>query len=94
MATKVLDVALSRYSYKGPLPLSLQPFKTLPANCPRAYKTSPKGAGSKLSTVKLDTSIEIDTAEAVARLQTEHKVSSIDVTIANTGISIDGAPIY
>ncbi|OJJ88683.1 SDR family oxidoreductase [Aspergillus glaucus CBS 516.65] len=59
----------------------------------KSLQDLPKGAGSKLITVKLDSSIETDAAEAVARLQTEHEVSSIDVVIANAGISLGGAPV-
>ncbi|CAI7676454.1 unnamed protein product [Penicillium discolor] len=51
----------------------------------KSLQDLPKGAGSKLITVKLDSSISTDAAEAVAQLQTEHGLSSIDVVIANAG---------
>ncbi|KAJ5593112.1 hypothetical protein N7537_010016 [Penicillium hordei] len=56
----------------------------------KSLQDLPKGAGSKLITVKLDSSISTDAAEAVAQLQTEHGLSSIDIVIANAGISVGG----
>ncbi|KAJ5197424.1 hypothetical protein N7449_007903 [Penicillium cf. viridicatum] len=53
----------------------------------------PRGAGSNLITIKLDSSISTDATEAVAQLQTEHGLSSIDVVIANAGIAVGGAPV-
>lgn len=59
----------------------------------KSLQDLPKGAGSKLITVKLDSTISTDAAEAVAHLQTEHGLSSIDVVVANAGISVGGATV-
>lgn len=53
----------------------------------------PKAAGSKLIVVKLDSQIESDAADAVSQLQKDHGISSIDVVIANAGISHSGGPV-
>lgn len=59
----------------------------------KSLQDLPKGAGSKLITVKLDSAMENDADEAVAWLQREHGLSSLDVVIANAGISIGGATV-
>jgi norsolorinic acid ketoreductase len=59
----------------------------------KSLQDLPKGAGSRLITVKLDSSISTDATEAVAQLQTEHGLSSIDLVIANAGISVGGASV-
>ncbi|KAI1451365.1 short-chain dehydrogenase [Annulohypoxylon moriforme] len=53
----------------------------------------PKATGSKLILVKLDSQIESDAAEAVSQLQNDHGISSVDVVIANAGISYSGGPV-
>lgn len=58
-----------------------------------ALNDLPKGAGSKLIVVKLDSSSATDAQEAVATLQKEHGIDALDVVIANAGISIGGTSI-
>lgn len=53
----------------------------------------PKADSSKLIIVKLDVSKDEDAAAAVTELQNEHGVKSIDVVIANAGISHSSASI-
>ena len=58
-----------------------------------AYPTSKtlrelsKASSSSLIIVKIDNASETDAADAVAELQTNHNVTSIDVVIANAGIA-------
>jgi norsolorinic acid ketoreductase len=58
-----------------------------------ALNDLPKGAGSKLIVIKLDSSSSTDAQEAVATLQKEHGIDALDVVIANAGISIGGTSI-
>ncbi|KAJ4338720.1 hypothetical protein N0V95_007991 [Ascochyta clinopodiicola] len=53
----------------------------------------PKGAGSKLIVVKLDSSVETDAASAVAELTSKHSITSLDAVIANAGIAHSGSPV-
>ncbi|KAM5343775.1 hypothetical protein ACJ41O_012312 [Fusarium nematophilum] len=53
----------------------------------------PKGDGSRLILVKLDSSITSDAGEAVAMLQKEHGIQSLDVVIANAGIALGGKTV-
>ncbi|KAJ4263426.1 hypothetical protein NW762_006245 [Fusarium torreyae] len=59
----------------------------------RALFDLPTGKGSKLIIVKLDSSVPSDAAQAVAILQKEHGISSLDIVIANAGISSDGGRV-
>ncbi|KAM0277201.1 hypothetical protein ACHAQH_005984 [Verticillium albo-atrum] len=53
----------------------------------------PKGSGSRLIIVKLDSSVDADASAAVKQLQTEHGITSLDVVIANAGIAQQGGPV-
>ncbi|KAH6630097.1 hypothetical protein B0J18DRAFT_89862 [Chaetomium sp. MPI-SDFR-AT-0129] len=53
----------------------------------------PVGAGSKIITIKLDSSVASDAADAVATLQKEHGIEALDIVIANAGINIGGTSI-
>ncbi|GKT44831.1 norsolorinic acid ketoreductase nor1 [Colletotrichum spaethianum] len=53
----------------------------------KALADLPKGEGSKLIVVKIDSSVESDPASAIATLQKEHNITFLDVVIANAGIS-------
>ncbi|PCD36008.1 hypothetical protein AU210_008563 [Fusarium oxysporum f. sp. radicis-cucumerinum] len=59
----------------------------------RALSDLPTGEGSKLIIVKLDSSVSSDAAEAVATLKKEHSITSLDIVIANAGISNDGGRV-
>lgn len=61
-----------------------------PAKATDALNDLPKGDGSKLIVAKLDSEVDSDPATVVALLQKEHSITSIDVVIANAGISKDG----
>ncbi|KNG52603.1 short-chain dehydrogenase [Stemphylium lycopersici] len=52
-----------------------------------------KASGSKLIIVKLDSSSEADPKNAVAQLQSEHGITSLDIVIANAGIAHSGSTI-
>ncbi|KAF4949206.1 hypothetical protein FGADI_9063 [Fusarium gaditjirri] len=56
----------------------------------KALQDLPVGKGSKLITVKLDSSVPSDAAAAVAALKDEHGISALDIVIANAGIASDG----
>jgi norsolorinic acid ketoreductase len=45
-----------------------------------------RGNGSELIVVKIDSSSATDAKDAASALRTEHKITSIDVVIANAGI--------
>ncbi|KAL0942926.1 short-chain dehydrogenase [Colletotrichum truncatum] len=53
----------------------------------QALTSLPKADGSKLILVKIDSSVESDPSTAVSQLQKEHGITSLDVVIANAGIS-------
>ncbi|EPS29328.1 Norsolorinic acid ketoreductase [Penicillium oxalicum] len=70
--------------------LVIAAVRDLSSESSRSLQDLPKGAGTKLITVKLDSAVETDAAEAVALLQAEHGISYLDVVIANAGISVGG----
>lgn len=53
----------------------------------------PKGSGSKLIIVHLDSCSETSPAAAVTELANTHSITSLDVLIANAGIARSGSPI-
>ncbi|KAF4774292.1 hypothetical protein HER10_EVM0011299 [Colletotrichum scovillei] len=53
----------------------------------------PKGEGSKIIVVKIDSSAETDPAEAVSTLQRDHSIDALDVVIANAGIAHSSGPV-
>lgn len=53
----------------------------------------PKGSGSKLIIVKLDSSVDSDPKTAVEQLQSKHGITSLDVVIANAGVGHSGATV-
>lgn len=59
----------------------------------KSLASLPLGANSKLIVVKLDSSVVTDAADAVATLKKEHGIESLDIVIANAGISIGGTSI-
>ncbi|KAM0229163.1 hypothetical protein ACHAPO_010193 [Fusarium lateritium] len=59
----------------------------------KALQDLPKGDGSKLIILKLDSSVPSDAAQAIATLQKEHGISSLDIVIANAGISKNGGRV-
>lgn len=58
----------------------------------KALTDLPKGAGSQLVVVKLDSEVETDAAAAVAKLA-ERGITSLDVVIANAGIAQGGSSV-
>lgn len=53
----------------------------------------PKGEGSMLIVVKLDSDVDSDPATAVDLLKNEHGIASLDVVISNAGIAKDGVTV-
>ncbi|KAK1496638.1 short-chain dehydrogenase [Colletotrichum tamarilloi] len=53
----------------------------------------PKGGGSKIIIVKIDSSVETVPAEAVSILQRDHSITALDVVIANAGIAHSSGPV-
>ncbi|KAG7150317.1 Norsolorinic acid ketoreductase nor1 like protein [Verticillium longisporum] len=53
----------------------------------------PKGEGSRLITVKIDSASDTDAAAAVEQLQSKHGITSLDVVIANAGIAKSGTSV-
>ncbi|KAH7146893.1 aflatoxin biosynthesis ketoreductase nor-1 [Dactylonectria estremocensis] len=53
----------------------------------------PKGEGSKLIILKLDSQVDANPAAAVAQLQKDHGINSLDVVIANAGIAHSGTTV-
>ncbi|KAF2027445.1 aflatoxin biosynthesis ketoreductase nor-1 [Setomelanomma holmii] len=53
----------------------------------------PKATSSKLIIIKLDFSIESDPKDAIAKLQSGHNITSLDVVIANAGIAHSGTKV-
>ncbi|KAK8043464.1 NAD(P)-binding protein [Apiospora rasikravindrae] len=47
----------------------------------------PQGEGSRLITVKLGSAVQADGIEAVKTLQQQHGIDSLDIVVANAGIS-------
>ncbi|KAH7136793.1 short-chain dehydrogenase [Dactylonectria estremocensis] len=58
-----------------------------------ALANLPKGTDSRLIIVKLDVTIESDPVAAVETLKNEHNLQSLDVVIANAGISHSGTSV-
>ncbi|KAG4266596.1 hypothetical protein FPRO03_01880 [Fusarium proliferatum] len=56
----------------------------------KALQDLPVGKDSKLITVKLDSSVPSDAAEAVSTLKSEHDIQALDIVIANAGIANEG----
>ncbi|KAH7317783.1 hypothetical protein BKA65DRAFT_108015 [Rhexocercosporidium sp. MPI-PUGE-AT-0058] len=52
-----------------------------------SLSTLPKGKDSTLIIVKIDSASETDPAAAVSLLKTKHNITSLDIVIANAGIS-------
>ncbi|TVY62515.1 Norsolorinic acid ketoreductase nor1 [Fusarium oxysporum f. sp. cubense] len=59
----------------------------------KALQELPKGQGSKLIIVKLDSSVPSDAAQAIATIKKEHDISSLDIVIANAGIANNGGRV-
>ncbi|KAF5253986.1 hypothetical protein FANTH_1168 [Fusarium anthophilum] len=59
----------------------------------KALHNLPVGEGTKLITVKLDSSVPSDAAAAVTTLKSEHGISALDIVIANAGIASEGGPV-
>ncbi|EGY22045.1 hypothetical protein VD0002_g9464 [Verticillium dahliae] len=53
----------------------------------------PKGEGSRLIIVKIDSASDTDAAAAVEQLQSKHGITSLDVVIANAGIAKSGSSV-
>ncbi|PSK59246.1 hypothetical protein B9Z65_3570 [Elsinoe australis] len=53
----------------------------------------PKGKNTKLIIVKIDASSDTDPAEAIATLQRDHAITTLDVVIANAGVAYDSTRI-
>ncbi|KAJ0158245.1 Norsolorinic acid ketoreductase [Colletotrichum tanaceti] len=58
----------------------------------KALADLPRGEGSRLVVVKIDSFVESDPAAAVETIRTEHGIAALDVVIANAGIAGTGAP--
>ncbi|KAH7241256.1 hypothetical protein BKA59DRAFT_400186 [Fusarium tricinctum] len=59
----------------------------------KSLHSLPKAIGSRLILVKVDSAIHSDAAEAVNKVQTDFEIDSLDVVIANAGISHSGTSI-
>lgn len=53
----------------------------------------PTGAGSKLIVVNIDSQSESDAVKVISELQEKHGITSLDVVIANAGISYSNSPV-
>jgi norsolorinic acid ketoreductase len=53
----------------------------------QALKDLPRGSGSELIIVKIDSMSEIDAQTAIDILKSEHKITQLDIVIANAGIA-------
>ncbi|KAH6995470.1 hypothetical protein BKA56DRAFT_650379 [Ilyonectria sp. MPI-CAGE-AT-0026] len=58
-----------------------------------SFNSPPKGEGSKLIILKLDSQVDADAATAVAQLWEDHGINSINVDIANAGVARSGTTI-
>jgi norsolorinic acid ketoreductase len=58
-----------------------------------ALDSLPKASGAKLIIVKLDSASDSDPKDAVAELKSKHAITSVDIVIANAGISHSGTSI-
>ncbi|OBT48705.1 hypothetical protein VE00_00911 [Pseudogymnoascus sp. WSF 3629] len=59
----------------------------------KALEELPKAEGSRLITVKLDSSVASNAGEAVDKLRKEHGIQALDIVIANAGIAIGGSTV-
>ncbi|UPK92854.1 hypothetical protein LCI18_003789 [Fusarium solani-melongenae] len=59
----------------------------------KALQDLPKADGSKLVTIQLDSTKPEDAATAIAKLKSEHGISSLDIVIANAGIAQNGGRV-
>ena len=59
----------------------------------KSLRDLPKGDGSDVIVVKIDSASEKDAAIAVAEMQSSHNIMKVDVVIANAGISKDYQPV-
>ena len=79
--------------------LLLRPGVTVIVTVRDPFKTAndlnnlPKAEGSKLIVAKLEADVDSDSATLVAQLRKEHGITSLDVVIANAGISKDGTTV-
>lgn len=53
----------------------------------KALESQPRGNGSSLIVVKIESTSETDAASAVKELQSNHGIKALDLVIANAGIS-------
>ncbi|GKT51195.1 norsolorinic acid ketoreductase nor1 [Colletotrichum spaethianum] len=53
----------------------------------------PKAADSKLTQVKIDSSIASDAAAAISSLQKDHGITAVDVIVANAGVGVPAARV-
>ncbi|KAJ9609819.1 hypothetical protein H2200_006148 [Cladophialophora chaetospira] len=60
----------------------------------KALHDLPKSSSSRLILVKIESSSPTDADEAVKTLQREHGITSLDVVIANAGISNNFPPVH
>ena len=60
----------------------------------KSLKDLPKSSSSRLILVKIESSSPTDADEAVATLQREHGITSLDVVIANAGIANSYPPVH
>jgi norsolorinic acid ketoreductase len=58
-----------------------------------ALDSLPKASGAKLILVKLDSASESDPKDVVAELKSKHAITSVDIVIANAGISHSGTTV-
>lgn len=58
-----------------------------------ALSDLPKAEGTSLIVVTIDSTVDTDPADAVARLKQDHQITSVDVVIANAGISHSNGPV-
>ena len=53
----------------------------------KALADLPKGAGSNLIVVKIDSLSETDADQAIAELQSKYNITALDVVVANAGVA-------
>ena len=58
-----------------------------PAKAVASLAKLPKGEGTTLITLKIDSNIDTDARDAISRLPEKYSITSIDVVIANAGMS-------
>ncbi|KAJ3547405.1 hypothetical protein NM208_g1532 [Fusarium decemcellulare] len=59
----------------------------------KALEDLPKGPGTQLITVQLDSSKPDTTAAVIKNLEADHDIVSLDLVIANAGIALDGSSV-